>query len=315
MDLKNPKEIREKIINFVKSNGPSLPIQVARASGLDMTFASAFLSELAAEKIIKISNMKVGTSPLYLLYGQEEMLEKFYTYLNQKEREAFLMLKEARILEDDKLEPAIRVALRAIKDFAFPLVPNLPEKIIFWKFHSLSLEQASDIIENMLKNRPIKVSQTQEVVEEIKIKKEEVKSEEKVNVSEKQEVKIEKQEVKSEEQPKIEGKPEVRSENIKRKAMPEDFLNEVKTWIEARKIELIRTEDYDKKEVILRVKINNEECLLFAFNKKKITEKEMIKSYKKSLPLQYIILLKDNIPKKLKESIDAAKNLKSAEKL
>ncbi|MBI2629675.1 hypothetical protein HYW76_01105 [Candidatus Pacearchaeota archaeon] len=316
MDLKNPQLIREKIINFLKTKGPSLPIHVSRETGLSMIFASAFLSELAADNNVKISIMKVGGSPLYLIPGQEEQLEKFYTYLPGKEREAFLLLKEKKVLEDIKLEPAIRVALRNIKDFAFPLIPRLQERMLFWKFHSLPIEQASPIIENMIKLK-------QEIKQEAVIQKQETKIEAEFSKPEiKQEIKIIAE--KPKEEIKITQETELKIEPIfdktpakKAKSQPEDFLNEIKTFLTLKNISIISTEYYDKKEVLAKIRINSEDCLLFAFNKKRINEKELIKAYKKSLPynLPYIIVIQDVISKKMKEFIDASKSLKGIETL
>ena len=77
-----------------------------------------------------------------------------------------------------------------------------------------------------------------------------------------------------------------------------------------------RGEKADKKEAIIRVK-NPEEYLIIAFNKKKINDKDLIKAYKKAISysLPYTIMAKEEMPKKMKESIEAHKNLKYIEKL
>lgn len=144
----NPSEIKEKILSFIRSKGPSLPVHLAKEINMESIFAGAFLSQLASEKEIKISNLKVGGSPLYFLSGQEAMLENFHNYLPQKEKEAFLLLKEKKLLQDSELEPAIRVALRNLKDFAYPLAE---EKTLYWRFHSISEEQAIS-----LEKKPVK---------------------------------------------------------------------------------------------------------------------------------------------------------------
>ena len=75
--------------------------------------------------------MRVGSSPLYFIQGQEPMLEKFAEHLKSKEREAFTLLKEKSFLKDLEQLPAIRVALREIKDFAIPFRNG--EEIV-WRF-------------------------------------------------------------------------------------------------------------------------------------------------------------------------------------
>ena len=74
-------EIHKKITDFLKSKGPGLPIQIAKEINQSSLFVSAYLSELADEKTIKISHLKVGGSPLYFLPGQEQLLEKFHKFL------------------------------------------------------------------------------------------------------------------------------------------------------------------------------------------------------------------------------------------
>jgi len=127
----NTEAIKSKIISFIERNGPSLPIQISKEIGMNSIFTSAFLSELLDNKKIKTSSLRVGGTSLYLILGQEEQLEKFYKYLHPKEAEAFEILKKNRILKDSEQEPAIRVALRAIKDFAISFKDN---EEIYWRY-------------------------------------------------------------------------------------------------------------------------------------------------------------------------------------
>ncbi len=147
MDSNNIQDARVKIVEILKQRGPSLPVHVSSQIGLEMLFASAFLSELASDKTVKISKMKVGGSPLYFLPGQETQLEKFYTYLPGKEKEAFELLRSRKMLVDQDLEPAIRVALRNLKDFAVPLVSPKDTKKLLWKFHSVNDEEVFSLNE------------------------------------------------------------------------------------------------------------------------------------------------------------------------
>lgn len=137
------KEIHEKIVSALKRRGPSLPIQMAKELNMSSLFVSAFLSELVDEKKIKISSLKVGGSPLYFLEGQEEKLENFYNYMHPKEVEAFQLLKKDKILKDSEQEPSIRVALRAIKDFAIGFMFN---KEIYWRYMLVSLSEIDGLI-------------------------------------------------------------------------------------------------------------------------------------------------------------------------
>jgi len=46
--------IKKKIIDIIRLQGPSLPLQISSKTNLSSIFVGAFLSELAKEKILKI---------------------------------------------------------------------------------------------------------------------------------------------------------------------------------------------------------------------------------------------------------------------
>jgi hypothetical protein len=131
MPINDAMQLKERILSFLQMRGPSLPVHIAKATGLSILFASAFLSELYADKKIKISNMKVGSSPVYFTPDKESQLEKFAEHLKSKEKDAYLLLKEKKFLKDSDQQPAIQVALRAIKDFAIPFEY---ENHLYWRF-------------------------------------------------------------------------------------------------------------------------------------------------------------------------------------
>ncbi len=285
--------IHGKIIEILKNKGPSLPIQISKEIGLSSLFVSAFLSELAHEKKVKISHLKVGGSPLYFLEGQEEQLEKFYNYMHPREAEAFLLLKKRKILRDSEQKPAIRIALRSIRDFAAGFKVN---DEIFWRY---AFTPESEIIELIEPKKP--------AVEKIEIRtpKVDIKTEKSIE---------NKGKLKPQETAGVLGK------EIRKKPDKEAFLEEVKSYLNQKNIELVSLEYYDKKEVTAKIRFNispEKIHLLLAYNKKKISDKELLKSYKKSIKYQldYMVLFKGELSKKLKETIDAYKNLISADKL
>jgi hypothetical protein len=127
-------QLKEKIMALIQAHGPTLPVFIASQTGLSIIFSSAFLSELISDKRLKISDMHVGSSPLYLIPGQEPLLENFSQYLKSKEKDAFMILKEKKFLKDGDLEPAIRVALREIRDFA---VAFKRDDDIYWRYFTI----------------------------------------------------------------------------------------------------------------------------------------------------------------------------------
>ena len=175
-------QTKNKIMDILKNYGPSLPIQIAKATGMNSLFISAFLSELCGDKKVKMSSLKVGGSPLYLLEGQENQLEKFYNYLHSKEADAFIMLKENKILRDSEQDPAIRVALRAIKDFA---VSFRKDGEIYWRYLQVP---ESEVIIMLSEETSKEIRKIPEVEKEIEVQKViEKKEEESLRVEDKTE--------------------------------------------------------------------------------------------------------------------------------
>ena len=163
-------ETRDKILEIVKAKGPVLPVQIAKEIGSDILMASAHLAELTASRKLRISAIKVGGSPLYYLDGQEAMLQKYIVNANDKEKKAYDMLNENKVLRDSEQEPVIRVALREIRDFAIPLnVKYNNNREIFWKWHLAGNEEAEQIIKSKLKiiekpvTEPLEKIQNQEI--------------------------------------------------------------------------------------------------------------------------------------------------------
>lgn len=295
MTIQNPLAVREKIINFLRIRGPSLPVHISRETGLSILFASAFLSELYSEKEVNISNLRVGSSPLYFIPGHEAKLENFSQYLKNKEKEAFILLKENKFLKDSELHPAIRVALKEIKDFA---VPFTKEGEIYWRFFTTSLEEfqeekKKEIIEEIPKI--IENLNEKEIIEETK--------EERTESSE-----VEEQEIKKKKTERHKYKTKTKNQNKKK---DENFFNKIKEFLSGKGIEILDIKNFKNEEAVLKIQKDDKEELLFIFNKKKITEKEILKAGKIALEskMEYSILFLGEVSKKLSELINAVKNL------
>lgn len=341
--VSNALEIKEKIINFLERRGPSLPVHIAKETGLSILFSSAFLSEILSEKRIKMSYMRVGSSPLYFLPGQETFLENFSHALKKKEKEAFMMLKEQRFLKDTEVEPAIRVALREIRDFA---IPFQNEEGIFWRYYKIpesefyqsKKQEETKRIEKQQEAILPKKTYTQEIFDDYHIHNEKAKeiqeieeveetepdTNEKIKVNPKRvEVetifdktpkKIQKKVEKKKSTEKKEKKTEKKSNQ---KSSSSKFFNRVKTYLSEKQIEIIDIEEANNTEIVLRVKENQKAYLIVAYSKKKITDQEITKAYKKSseLSLPYKILALGEPLKKLDNLIEAIKDLQGIEKV
>ena len=281
MPIQDTTDVRKKIVSIINRRGPSLPVHIAKEINLSILFTSVFLSELVSDKEIKISYMRVGSSPVYFVSGQESRLENFSQHLQGKEREALALLKQKQILKDKEQEPAIRVALREIRDFA---IPFKKEEEIYWKYYLVP----------------------EEVKEETK---KEVKKTEKEITEEKPAKTIE-----TEKPRKKQEKKEIKTKPSKQK---EIFFNRVKEFLFQKVIEILEVIDFDKKELVLRVRELEQEKLVVVYNKKRINDEDIIKASKKAteLKLNYVILSFGEVPKKLKELLISTKNLSKIDKI
>lgn len=281
------QEKKKKILELLETAGPSLPVHVSKAIQMDPVFASAILSELITSRQIKTSHMKIGASPLYLLPSQEEKLEEKTENLKAIEKEAQEKLKNEKIITDEDCEPAIRVALRNIKDFAIPF--KFQDKIT-WKYAFTPQEEIDKILfpkEEKIEESP---SPEPEVPKAWEVKKKEISQAKKVENIFKEKPKQEK---------------------------TQTFLKKIEQFLETQETKITAIEEVDKKKVVAIIKSPEEKSMLFAFNKIRINEAELLKCYKeaekKNLPYQ--IITKGNLTKKLQDTILAYQKLLKVDKL
>jgi hypothetical protein len=296
--MQDALQIKDRIFSFIKLRGPSLPVHVSKELGMTTIFSSAFLSELVSDKRIKISNMRVGSSPIYFIDGQESALEKFSQYLKSREKDAFYLLKEKKFLRDSEQQPAIRVALREIKDFALPF-KNREE--IFWRYFLIPESEFKPEEVKMIK-AVIKPIEAKPIV--IETKNEEIK----------EVIKEFREETKIKEKPK---KKEKKTAKKKISKNEDKFLNNVKEFLSQNSIDLVDMESFGKKEIVLKVRDSEGEKILVAYNKNKISENDIINASKRAsdFGLPYIVLGLGEPLKKLGNLIEALKSLSSIKRV
>jgi len=308
MPTQDTSELKNKIINFLRAKGPSLPVHIAKEVGLSTLFASAFLSELLAERQLKMSHMKIGSSKLHFLEGQEDKLASFAEqHLKSREKDAFVLIKEKKFLRDSEQHPAIRVALRAINDFA---ISFNKEGQIVWRYYLIpesEFEPKVEVKEEIVEE-PIKEEVVEEPVEEfVKEEPEEVEEEKKeeLDIFDEEESEVEK--------PK--SKPVKKKSPSQKKN--EQFFNKVKEYLSQKSIEIVDIESFNKTDLSLRVRQNDKIELLVAYNKRRITDNDIIKANKKAseLNLPYTVISLGEPLKKMVSFIDAIRNLSGIEKI
>lgn len=322
-DLYKLNEIKERIITMVRIKGPSLPVHIARAINTSPMFTSAFLSELYSEGKIKMSNMKVGSSPIYYLTGQEAQLENFIEFLNHKEKEAFHLLRNQKVLDDDLQEPAIRVALRAIKDFAIPVKVRVNENTkTFWKHFLLSDNEVRALLEQTI--NPYQKHKAQEKQEEklttkeipIEIKSEEAFKKEIIQAVHKSDVKEIASEIKQEVKEEI-------KEKAKKKSKIQDFAfpRHVKSYLSSKEIEILEILEEKKKDFSAKVRIDTmfgkQEFYLVAKDKKKVNDLDLIMAHQKAQEnkMLALVLAPGELDKKALEHMNNWKNMVKFEKV
>ena len=263
----------QSVLDFVRLNGPCLPNDVKKKLGSDTIIIGAILSELIASKKIKVSAMKVGGSPLYFFHGQEFKLQEFHKYLNEKDRQAYDLLKTHRMLNDKEQTPLVRVSLRAIKDFAKPVDVNLNNvTALFWKWYLLPNEMVSQEVKRIMNIPQVEKAAEPATVEIPKEIKPEIK-EEKIHP-------IEKQKVLAEELPKSE------------------FLEQIQGYFSKNRVEVIETNIVKKSsEIDFIIKIPSPVGSLRYFckarSKKKINHADLSAAYvqgeSKKLPILFLM--------------------------
>jgi len=317
----------ERILEFMRREGPLLPNKVARFLGTDLIIAGAHLSELSAKKKVLVTSLKVGGgSPVYYLPEHEEKLQQYYEDLNGKDKVTFDLLKKNKILRDRDLDALTRVSLRNIKDFAKPLQVNIGgEREIFWKWYLLKNDDVSGLIKEMLKPKEepepkVEETKIEPVKEEIKPEpiKEEVK-EEKPAAKEKIEKEIPKPEVKKEEIKPVEKQVVLEKKEVKPKVseIKSDFYKKVKNYLDLKNIKILESDVPRKTEINLILKVPTAVGEIFYYAKakakKKCSDKDVSSAFlegqMKKLPV--LFLYSGEITKKTEEMLqqDIFKNL------
>lgn len=280
-------ENRNKILEIIKVKGPVLPVQVSKEIKMDILMSSAHLAELTASNLLKISHVKVGGSPVYYLQGQESMLQKFTGSFNDKEKKAYDLLIQNKILRDKEQEPVVRVALRELKDFALPLnVTYNNQTEIFWKWYLLGEEEAASLIKTKIE--PIsEITPKQKIREEEKIER----PIEKV---------IQKQKAQQEKLPEAiaeKTQPVQKIRKPRQKDKEDEFLSHLASFLQKINIKIINTEIIRKNaEIDFVVEIpsvvGNLQYYCKAKNKKRVSDSDLSNAYVKGqlrkLPVLFI---------------------------
>jgi hypothetical protein len=290
-DLAKLNQQKERILGLIRTRGPSLPVQIARGVSILPLFAGAYLSELNSEKKIKMSNMKVGSSPLYYIPGQEDLLERFIEHLNTREKEALSLIQKDKILYDSDQSPVVRVAMRAIKDFAIPIKVRIDGEIkLFWKYFKLSDIEARELMQKALRPEN-KETQVKQDLKGTEVKQDLKGTEVKQDLKETQveqdlkETQVEqdlketqvKQDLK-ETQVKVENA--VKSKKETKRVDESELYKKIKRYLISREIEILEILVDKKREFVVRARaemlFGKQEFYVMAKDKKNVSDNDLI---------------------------------------
>lgn len=281
---------KQKIQELIKARGPSLPSHLSSEIGLSLLFTSALLSEMVAEKTLKLSFLKIGGSPLYYLEGQEQQLENFIDHLVPQEREAVKLLKEKKILEDDKLTPLQRVALRNTKDFAIMVKHKIGEKEkIFWRYYLVPEEEAEKEIKNILQ---CELEEAKKIEEAKEIKPEEIERKEVIA---------------------IEKKPEIHEIKVRRRKKRIEFREKVLESLKKKNIKILS--ELKEENKICVALVNSEigilKFLVYGIDKKVINEADLslASSHGQEEKLPVLLVTQGKLTKKASEFLKKLSNI------
>jgi hypothetical protein len=145
-------DLKKYIVDFIATNGPTLPITISKKIGKPLIITNAILSQLCEDGLLQKTSMQIGSSNIYFLRGQEQQLENFISYLKGSEKIAIERLKKEKVLQHEGLDLALKVALANMKDFAKVIKVRIGnEEKIFWKYFLVSNQEAEAIINERFK--------------------------------------------------------------------------------------------------------------------------------------------------------------------
>ncbi|MGK0232403.1 MAG: hypothetical protein ACI9P9_000489, partial [Patescibacteria group bacterium] len=314
------EKVKRDILVYIEQNGPSLPVKISKLINMDTMFSSAILAELTSSQDLKMSSMKIGSSQLYLRQGQEKQLEDFADqYLKNVEKTAYLTLKEKKFLIDKDQEPAIRVALRKIKDFATPF--RYKDEIM-WRYNFTPKEELQELLNGNTaqeKEEPVIQSVEEQIVESdpIILSTPEESNQEENNLQEEGSDNEEDQEKNTQETSNFESPLEPHkelseeSEDVIEKETDEQtqdepeeeiqeeqgssFANEVKQHLNKVGVKISEEIEDSRNEFISKIDIYSDlgkiPFLLIAKNKKTISEADLMLAHQKAAEEKMPLLL------------------------
>lgn len=292
---------KDNLKRFVREKRYTIPSEVASEFETSTMIASAALSELTKDSGVKVTHLKLSSSPYYYDSNQREALQELAEkHFSSTEKNLYENLKQSQIINEISLTIPQKLSMEKIKDFYEELeISNKGKDMKFFVWYLRDLKETKKQIMDYLKDDSPSASQDSP--------KKEIKKE---NTSQlKVEKKIEEQEVKS--KSSFEGKQSFDFE-------PQEEIAPVKVDKVQEFIEGYLHKNYLKIEEIDKVQNGTLYCAILRVNSlevsfdcmyfsKKPQEADLVKFYTSSMKPKIVFV--ENAPKKLFKLAENLENL------
>ncbi len=144
---------RDNLLRYVREQKAVTPTMVSEIFDTSTMIASAALSELAKEKLIAITQLKLASSPYYYDLKQREVLiELAEKHFSKYDKDIFHKLKQQQVVNHNSLSIQEGLAVERIRDFAIPLEINHSGKDLkFWVWYLRDLNETKTQIMQAIK--------------------------------------------------------------------------------------------------------------------------------------------------------------------
>ncbi|MFW5705132.1 MAG: hypothetical protein ACOCXG_04800 [Nanoarchaeota archaeon] len=145
---------KDNLLRFIREQRYVTPTIISENFETSTMIASAALSELAKDKLIGITDLKLGSSPYYYDIMQKDCLvELGKKHLSKYEKDVFDRLENEQIINDLSMTIQERLAVDKIKDFAKPLEISFKgQDYKFWVWYLRNLKETREQILEVLKS-------------------------------------------------------------------------------------------------------------------------------------------------------------------
>lgn len=145
----------EQVFSIIQEHGPILPVDIVKKIGGNTILTGALISDLVRKDKVKVTkNIRVGSSPLYYVSGQEEKLEKYLHLLSESERRAVDILKKNGVIFENEVPELYRIGLMNASDFSIPLnIKYKDTEYHAFKWFLLDAESTKSLIQKKLEEK------------------------------------------------------------------------------------------------------------------------------------------------------------------